>query len=111
MVLGLAFYATPSTDAALSNLPPEQAGAGSGLYKMASSTGCGIWCCYFSGNLHLRAENASLSWLNNIVPFVGRQDNIAIREATTIALMFNLLMIFGAIVSIMLTVPTGKKII
>ena len=30
--LGLAFYATPSTDAALSNLPDDQAGSGSGLY-------------------------------------------------------------------------------
>jgi MFS transporter, DHA2 family, multidrug resistance protein len=29
--LGLAFYATPSTDAALSNLPNDQAGSGSGL--------------------------------------------------------------------------------
>lgn len=35
--LGLAFYATPSTDAALSNLPEDQAGSGAGLYKMASS--------------------------------------------------------------------------
>ncbi len=37
--LGLAFYATPSTDAALSNLPNDQAGSGSGIYKMASSLG------------------------------------------------------------------------
>ena len=37
--LGLAFYATPSTDAALSNLPDDQAGSGSGIYKMASSLG------------------------------------------------------------------------
>ncbi len=36
--LGLAFYATPSTDAALSNLPDDQAGSGSGIYKMASSS-------------------------------------------------------------------------
>ena len=31
--LGLAFYATPSTDAALSNLPESQSGSGSGIYK------------------------------------------------------------------------------
>lgn len=37
--LGLAFYATPSTDAALSNLPDAQGGAGAGIYKMASSLG------------------------------------------------------------------------
>ena len=35
--LGLAFYATPSTDAALSNLPEDQAVADAGIYKMASS--------------------------------------------------------------------------
>ena len=37
--VGLAFYATPSTDAALANLPEAQSGAGSGIYKMASSLG------------------------------------------------------------------------
>lgn len=37
--LGLACYATPSTDAALSTLPPKESAAGSGIYKMASSLG------------------------------------------------------------------------
>jgi DHA2 family multidrug resistance protein-like MFS transporter len=37
--IGLAFYATPSTDAALSALPEAQAGSGAGIYKMASSLG------------------------------------------------------------------------
>jgi DHA2 family multidrug resistance protein-like MFS transporter len=37
--LGLAFYATPSTDAVLSNLSDDQAGSGSGTYKMESSFG------------------------------------------------------------------------
>src|SRR5690606_33580945 len=37
--VGLAFYATPSTDAALANLPAEQAGGGSGSYARASSLG------------------------------------------------------------------------
>src|SRR5690606_38133238 len=37
--IGLAFYATPSTDAALSALPDDQVGSGSGIYKMASSLG------------------------------------------------------------------------
>lgn len=31
---GLAFYATPSTDAALSNLPADQAGSGSGMVSL-----------------------------------------------------------------------------
>src|SRR5258708_3477947 len=37
--IGLGFYATPSTDAALSNVPNEKAGSASGIYKMASSLG------------------------------------------------------------------------
>jgi MFS family permease len=37
--VGLGFYATPSTDAALSNVPQDKAGSASGVYKMASSLG------------------------------------------------------------------------
>lgn len=37
--VGLGFYATPSTDAAMSSVSAEQAGAAAGLYKMASSLG------------------------------------------------------------------------
>ena len=37
--IGLGFYATPSTDAALSNVPDDKAGSASGIYKMASSLG------------------------------------------------------------------------
>jgi hypothetical protein len=37
--VGLGFYATPSTDAALSNVPGDKAGTASGIYKMASSLG------------------------------------------------------------------------
>ena len=37
--IGLGFYATPSTDAAMSSVAVEQAGEAAGLYKMASSLG------------------------------------------------------------------------
>lgn len=47
--IGLAFYATPSTDAALSNLPEDQAGAGSGIYKMASSLGAALGVAISTG--------------------------------------------------------------
>ena len=45
-----------------------------------------------------------------MISFAGRQDNLAVREAAIIALGFNLLMIAMAILSIMLTVPKGKKV-
>ncbi|MDK9606108.1 MFS transporter [Lelliottia sp. V104_15] len=37
--LGLGFYATPSTDTAISNAPADKVGIASGIYKMASSLG------------------------------------------------------------------------
>lgn len=108
--VGLAFYATPSTDAALSNLPAEQAGAGSGIYKMASSLGAAfgvaISATIFTA---FSANNESITWLEGVITFAGRQDNLAIREAAILALGFNVLMIVVAIASIMLTIPKGKK--
>ena len=107
--LGLAFYATPSTDAALSNLPDDQAGSGSGIYKMASSLGASFGVA-ISATIFtvLSAENGSTRWLEGVITFAGRQDNLAVRQAALIALGANLLMVVAAIVSIMLTVPKGR---
>lgn len=108
--LGLAFYATPSTDAALSNLPDDQAAAGAGIYKMASSLGgsfgVAISAAIFTA---LSANDASVQWLQGVITFVGRQDNVAIREAALVALGFNLMLVVVAILSILWTIPAGKK--
>lgn len=108
--LGLAFYATPSTDAALANLPDDQAGSGSGLYKMASSLGASfgvaISAAIFTA---LSGKGESIRWLDGATTFAGRQDNLAVRQAALVALAFNLLMVVAAIVSIMLTIPKGRK--
>ncbi|HEY6784423.1 MAG TPA: MFS transporter, partial [Gemmatimonadales bacterium] len=107
--VGLAFYATPSTDAALSNLPSAQAGSGSGIYKMASSLGAAfgvaISAAIFTA---LGASPRSVHWLEGVITFQGRQDNLAVRGAAIIALGFNVLMVVVAIVSVMLTVPKGR---
>jgi DHA2 family multidrug resistance protein-like MFS transporter len=104
--VGLAFYATPSTDAALSSLPDDQAGAGSGIYKMASSLGASfgvaISAAIFTA---LSAEDEPFHWLSGVITFSGRQDNLALREAAVVALGFNLVMVAAAIASIVLTVP------
>jgi DHA2 family multidrug resistance protein-like MFS transporter len=108
--LGLAFYATPSTDAALSNLPDDQAGSGSGLYKMASSLGASfgvaISAAIFTA---LSPDSESTRWLEGVITFAGRQDNVAVRQAALIALAFNLLMVVAAVVSIMVTVPDYRR--
>ena len=107
--LGLAFYATPSTDAALSALPDDQAGSGSGIYKMASSLGASfgvaISATVFTA---LSGDNGSIEWMEGVISYLGRQDNLAIRQAAFVALAINLLMVVAAIVSIMVTIPARR---
>jgi DHA2 family multidrug resistance protein-like MFS transporter len=107
--IGLAFYATPSTDAALSNLPEEQAGAGSGIYKMASSLGAALGVAISTGIfVGLSSVDAPGSVLDKVIRFEGRQDNVAIRQAAMMVLFFNLLMVVVAIIAIMKTIPESK---
>ena len=102
--VGLGFYATPSTDAALSNVPNDKAGAASGIYKMASSLGAAfgvaISAALFTSLGGLSTSFATLSDL-----FMGRTDNVGIRFAAAVALLFNVLMVVVAIIAIALTVP------
>ncbi len=106
--LGLAFYATPSTDAALSNLPLDQTAAGSGIYKMASSLGNGfgiaISTAIYSG---IVINGRAFTALDTI--FMGRQDNLDFRHGAMIALLFNFVMIVVAILVIRATVSGKTK--
>jgi DHA2 family multidrug resistance protein-like MFS transporter len=108
--LGLAFYATPSTDAALSALPDDQAGSGAGIYKMASSLGASfgvaISATVFTA---LSKSNESVRWIEGVISYVGRQDNLALRKAAFFALAINLLLVVAAIVSIMVTIPARSR--
>lgn len=107
---GLAFYATPSTDAAISNLPEAQAGAGSGIYKMASSLGAAFGVAISAAIFTTVSSGTdSARWVEGVITFYGRQDNLAVRAAAMIALMFNVFMVAVAILSIMLTIPGARK--
>ena len=102
--VGLGFYATPSTDAALSNVPNEKAGAASGIYKMASSLGAAFGVAISAALFtSLSGLNTSFGSLSDI--FLGRTDNIAIRFAAAVALLFNVAMVIIAIIAIAMTVP------
>jgi DHA2 family multidrug resistance protein-like MFS transporter len=109
--LGLAFYATPSTDAALSNLPAAQAGSGAGIYKMASSLGSAIGAAIslavFTG-FATSGASASVRQIGDVLQFEGRTDNIALRLAAMIAIGLNLVFVLLAILSITLTVPKQR---
>lgn len=108
--LGLAFYATPSTDAALSNLPDDQAGAGSGIYKMASSLGVALGVAVSAAVFTaLSGQTGPIEWMDGLINFAGRQDNLALRQGALVALGLNLLMVILAIISILMTVPKHVK--
>ncbi|WP_245873633.1 MFS transporter [Brevibacterium ihuae] len=76
--IGLGFYATPSTDAALSNVPEAQVGAAAGIYKMASSVGSAIGVAV-SAALYVAGQTVSPEFVQSWGLFIGRQDNIALR--------------------------------
>lgn len=76
--LGLGFYATPSTDMAISNSPEDKVGVASGIYKMASSLG-GAFGIALSGALFgviASATNVQIGafaglWLNVIMALLS----------------------------------------
>lgn len=107
--LGLAFYATPSTDAALTNLPHDQSGAGAGIYKMASSLGAAIGVAISSGVFMMMSGSGSSEWLNGLITLNGRQNNVAVRQAAMMALSLNLLLVVGAIITILSTIPRQQN--
>jgi DHA2 family multidrug resistance protein-like MFS transporter len=102
--VGLGFYATPSTDAALSNVPDEKAGSASGIYKMASSLGAAFGVA-ISAAIFTALSESSVSFDMVSDLFLGRTDNITLRTAAAVALLFNVLMVVVAIVAIFVTVP------
>ncbi len=106
--LGLAFYATPSTDAALTNLPEAQTGAGSGIYKMASSLGAAFGVAASAAIFTALAESG-FEAVGMAIEFTGRQDNLAVREAGMIGLAFNALMAIAALISIIIFIPKQTK--
>nr|WP_235603890.1 MFS transporter [Luteimonas sp. JM171] len=106
--LGLAFYATPSTDAALTNLPGDQAGAGSGIYKMASSLGAAFGVPA-SAAIFTALSQTGLEIVGTVIEFSGRQDNLAVREAGMVGLAFNALMAIAALISVTIFIPRQRK--
>lgn len=105
--IGLAFYATPSTDAALSALPENQAGAGAGIYKMASSLGGAFGVAISAAIFTAIRTDTGGPIFDGLLEFQGGKE-IAVREAASIALSFNLLMVVIAAISIMMTIPKAR---
>ncbi|HEX8138214.1 MAG TPA: MFS transporter [Pyrinomonadaceae bacterium] len=106
--VGQGFYATPSTDAALSNVPDDKAGAASGIYKMASSLGAAFGVAISAALFTALSEHdTSFTAMSDL--FLGRTDNVAIRFAAAVALLFNVLMVIIAIIAIIIIVPRDDR--
>ncbi len=101
--VGLGFYATPSTDAALSNVPGDKAGSASGIYKMASSLGAAFGVAISAAIFYGLSKTEGIPSIAGI--FMGRTDNIQVRSAAGIGLLFNVFMVVVAIIAIAITIP------
>ena len=77
---------------------------------MASSLGAAFGVAISTGIfVGLSSIDTPGSILDNVIRFEGRQDNIAIRQAAIIALLFNLFMVIVAIIAIIKTIPKSKE--
>ncbi len=106
--LGLAFFATPATDAALTSLPPDRAGSGMGIFKMASSLGGAIGTAVALA-LFLGFSQGTTRVVGDVVHMIGRQDNTAVREAAMIALGAMLALALIAALVAAIAVPKGRE--
>jgi DHA2 family multidrug resistance protein-like MFS transporter len=100
--IGLGLYATPSTDAAMSSVPTDKAGAAAGVYKMASSLGSAFGVAV-SAAIYTSAQHIPAKLVPRI--FWGRQDNVAMRFGGGLGLLFNVLICVVAVISILVAVP------
>jgi DHA2 family multidrug resistance protein-like MFS transporter len=100
--IGLGFYATPSTDAAMSSVPGDKAGTAAGLYKMASSLGSAFGVA-ISAAIYTAAQHLPAALVPDI--FWGRQDNVAMRFGGGLGLLFNIMICVVALISVMVAVP------
>jgi DHA2 family multidrug resistance protein-like MFS transporter len=105
--IGLGFYATPSTDAAMSNVPDNEAGAAAGIYKMASSLGNAIGVA-ISAALYVAAQAVDPDLIRSWGLFIGNQENVGLRFGGAVGVLFNLFIVVVAIISIMVTIPSEK---
>lgn len=106
--LGLGFYATPSTDAALANVPDDKSGSAAGIYKMASSLGAAFGVA-ISAAIYAAGQTIDPSVIPLESIALGNQDNLALRFGGALGLLFNVLMVVIALISIMVTVPSERE--
>jgi DHA2 family multidrug resistance protein-like MFS transporter len=77
---------------------------------MASSLGASFGVAISATVFTVLGEsNGSMQWIEGVITYLGRQDNLAIRQAAFVALAVNLLMVAAAVASIMMTIPDRQR--
>lgn len=77
---------------------------------MASSLGTSFGVAIAAGiYTAVVSRTEPIGWLGNIIGFVGRQDNVIIRQGAMLGLAFCLLLAILVIVSVVATIPDKKK--
>lgn len=106
---GLGLFATASTDSALATLPESRTGIGSGIFKMASSLGSSFGIAISTAIFQDIAYSAEpITFLSQVVTFVGRQDNVTIRQGAMAAYLYNLIIIVISFAVIYYSIPKGQ---
>jgi MFS transporter, DHA2 family, multidrug resistance protein len=104
--VGQGLYATPSTDAALSDVPEARAGEAAGLYKMASSLGTAFGVAVSAG---IFTALRSADRINVVsIFFTGHPDPL--RFAAAVALGFNVTLAVLAVAAIRLGMPKRASV-
>lgn len=106
---GLAMFATPATDAALSSLPADKVGVGSGFYKMASALGNGFGIAVFTTLLTSQSDGGPLAdFMGRLLPFAA-DGEVVVRQAAAAALGIGALYGLVALIVIVLWVPNRPQ--
>lgn len=104
--LGLALFATPATSTAMGSLPSDQIGVGGGVFKMASSLGSAIGIA-ISSTVFTMLQTSGTHVVGAFIEYSGRQSNLAVREAGTVALL--VLSLFAILAFVVVFITVGKK--
>lgn len=108
--LGLALFATPATSSAMGSLPSDQIGVGGGMFKMASSIGSAIGIAIAS-TVFTMLQTSGTQVVGAFIRYSGRQSNVAVREAGSVALLILSIFVVAAFVAVWFTVEknTAEK--
>lgn len=74
--------------------------------SLGASFGVAISATIFAA---FAADASGVQWLDGVIAYLGRQDNVGVRQAAFLAFAVNLLLAIASIASVMLTIPNTRS--